>query len=54
MRFFNTAGPIKPDKHYCIPPLVIFDRREDRRWRDKIFRDRRASDGGVEIEVWEM
>ena len=34
--------------------LVIFDRREDRRWRDKIFRDRRASDSGVEIEVWGM
>ena len=34
--------------------LVVFDRREDRRWRDKIFRDRRASDGGVEIEVWGM
>ena len=34
--------------------LVIFDRREDRRWRDKIFRDRRASGSGVEIEVWGM
>ena len=34
--------------------LVIFDRREDRRWRDKIFRDRRALDSGVEIEVWGM
>ena len=21
MRFFNTAGPIKPERHYCIPPL---------------------------------
>ena len=21
MRFFNTAGPIRPEKHYCIPPL---------------------------------
>ena len=34
--------------------LVIFDRRADRRWRDKIFRDRRALDSGVEIEVWGM
>ena len=34
--------------------LVIFDRREDRRWPDKIFRDRRVSDSGVEIEVWGM
>ena len=34
--------------------LVIFDRREKRLWQDKIFRDRRASDGGVEIEVWGM
>ena len=22
MRDFNTAGPVRPDKHYCIPPLV--------------------------------
>ena len=21
MRFFNTAGPVRPDDHYCIPPL---------------------------------
>lgn len=21
MRFFNTAGPVVPEKHYCIPPL---------------------------------
>ena len=21
MRFFNTAGPVKPTKHYCIAPL---------------------------------
>ena len=26
MRFFNTAGPIKPDKHYHIPPLDRVDR----------------------------
>ena len=25
MRFFNTAGPIKPTDHYCIPPLERFD-----------------------------
>ncbi|MCY3925684.1 MAG: ATP-binding protein [bacterium] len=25
MRFFNTAGPIKPDWHYCIPPLERLD-----------------------------
>ncbi|MFN8492790.1 MAG: ATP-binding protein [Caldilineaceae bacterium] len=25
MRFFNTAGPIKPELHYCIPPLLRFD-----------------------------
>ena len=25
MRFFNTAGPIKPDLHYCPPPLSRFD-----------------------------
>ena len=25
MRFFNTAGPVRPDEHYCIPPLERFD-----------------------------
>ena len=34
--------------------LVIFDRREGRRWDDKIFHDRRTSSSGVEIEVWGM
>ena len=34
--------------------LVIFDRRENRRWDDKVFHCRRASSGGVVIEVWGM
>ena len=21
MRFFNTAGPVDPELHYCVPPL---------------------------------
>jgi len=25
MRFFNTAGPVRPDDHYCLPPLERFD-----------------------------
>ena len=25
MRFFNTAGPIKPDMHYYVPPLERLD-----------------------------
>ena len=33
--------------------LVIFDRREGRRWADKLFHRRRA-DSGVEIEIWGM
>ncbi len=24
MRFFNTAGPVNPDLHYCLPPLSRF------------------------------
>lgn len=28
MRFFNTAGPIKPDIHYFIPPLARMDKEE--------------------------
>ena len=34
--------------------LVIFDRRDDRRWKDKIFRNRRASHSGIEIDIWGM
>ena len=34
--------------------LVIFDRRAERRWDDKVFHCRRASDSGVAIEVWGM
>lgn len=25
MRFFNTAGPVNCDDHYCLPPLSRFD-----------------------------
>ncbi len=25
VRFFNTAGPVRPDDHYCIPPLERID-----------------------------
>ena len=28
MRFFNTTGPIEPDRHYCIPPLKRVKLRE--------------------------
>ena len=34
--------------------LVVFDRREGRRWTDKVFRDRRASGSDVEIDIWGM
>ncbi len=34
--------------------LVIFDRREGRRWADRVFHERRMADGGVAIEVWGM
>lgn len=32
--------------------LVIFDRREGRRWKDKVFHDHRTSGSGVEIDIW--
>lgn len=28
MRFFNTAGPVNPHDHYCIPPPERFDPEE--------------------------
>ena len=28
MRFFNTEGPVRPDKHYAIPPLARGNRDE--------------------------
>ena len=30
MRFFNTTGPVRPEKHYCIPPLRRLDLEEVR------------------------
>ena len=34
--------------------LIIFDRREDKRWDDKIFHLRQTSGSGVEIDIWGM
>ena len=31
MRFFNTTGPIRPGRHYCVPPLSRVDLGEIRR-----------------------
>ncbi len=28
MRFFNTEGPVRPDDHYCLPPLLRWDLEE--------------------------
>ena len=28
MRFYNTTGPIEPDRHYCVPPLQRVKLRE--------------------------
>lgn len=28
MRFFNTAGPVHCEEHYCLPPLERFDLNE--------------------------
>ena len=25
MRFFNTEGPVRADRHYCLPPLARWD-----------------------------
>ena len=34
--------------------LMIFDRREDRQWRDEIFQGRRAAGSGIETDGWGM
>ena len=34
--------------------LIIFDRREGQRWEEKVFHCRRASNSGVEIDIWGM
>jgi hypothetical protein len=28
MRFFNTEGPVRSNKHYCLPPLERWDLEE--------------------------
>ena len=37
MRFFNTAGPVRPDEHYAVPPL------------DCLFRSKVVSDSGGRV-----
>ena len=34
--------------------LVIFDRREGKRWADKVFHDHRTSGSGIDIDIWGM
>ena len=34
--------------------LVVFDRRRDRPWSDKVFHERRTAASGAQIEVWGM
>ena len=34
--------------------LVIFDRRTERRWEEKVFHRRQMSESGVEIDIWGM
>lgn len=34
--------------------LVVFDRREGRRWADKVFHRRQTSRSGIEIDIWGM
>ena len=34
--------------------LVVFDRRKDRSWDDKVFRETRTAESGAEVEVWGM
>ena len=45
MRDFNTAGPVRPHRHYSIPPLERFDLEE------RVFREERDW-GGKRIRVW--
>ena len=39
MRFFNTAGPVNPEDHYCLDPLSRFDLEEilSLIWQKKYF-----------------
>ena len=65
MRYFNTDGPVRPDKHYTVPPLARLDlddiasliRREEywvlRAPRHKIYR-REAEQDGFPITIWGM
>ena len=50
-RFFNTAGPVFPADHYCVPPLERFDLDENKSWEEKIYR-RAESRGDRTVTVW--
>ncbi len=49
----QTAGYVDRCEAEAGHP-VIFDRRVDRRWADKVFHDRRTADRGVPIDIWGM
>ena len=44
MRFFNTAGPVVPEMHYCVPPLGRLNADEllllIRQWKYFVLMDR--------------
>ncbi|MCE2514314.1 MAG: hypothetical protein J4F37_04750 [Acidobacteria bacterium] len=63
MRFFNTAGPIVPAKHYHVPPLARID--EDHllrlvgQWKYFVLhaRGRRVKEdaaGGAAVTIWRV
>jgi hypothetical protein len=64
MRYFNTAGPVRCEEHYCLPPLtrisldevlMLIDQRKYfvLQWEEKIFHRSEAYQG-TPITVWGM
>lgn len=54
MRFFSTAGPVRPGEHYLIPPLSRIDPEDVLGLVLDQDPARRRGEGGSTVDVWGM
>ena len=54
MRFFSTAGPVRPGEHYLIPPLSRIDMEDVLGLVPDQDRARRRGEGPSTVDVWGM
>jgi hypothetical protein len=51
MRFFNTEGPVRPEDHYCLPPLTRWDQGDVASLIERLSETTEKSPGGRRIRL---